>query len=467
MNITELEAKGLKKSFRIVVEAKALNAELEAELKRAGERIKIPGFRPGYIPMKILQQRYGKSVQPEVIKNVINRATNQALATNNLRPALTPQVALDDYQEGGDLAFTMSFEVFPQVPEMTFDDIALDRHTFEVGDKEIGEALERIAQSTPKLNRAKEGAKAAEGDVTAIDFKGMIDGVAFEGGSAENFRLELGSGQFVDGFEKQLIGAREGEERTVTVSFPKDYAGQKVAGKEAAFAVTVKEIYTKETPAIDDAFAKERGFADLAALKEAARAQLTKEYDQIVRNQLKKQLFDILEERYDFELPQGMVDLEFNTIWDRFKETPAGREAKDDESVKEEYRDIARRRVKLGLMLAETGLKHNLRITREELGRMAMQQASLYPGQEGKILQFYRDHPERMEDLRGPLLEEKSVDFILGKVKLNDRKISVEALIAEDAEADDEAPKAKKKAKARAEEEKTVSKPKKKKAAGE
>lgn len=438
MKVTELKSQGLKKEYRIVVDAAQINQHMEAELVRAGEQVKIPGFRPGRIPLKTLKQRYGKSVQSDVLKNTINRATSDAIAERKLRPALTPQINIEDYKEEGDLTFTMAFEAFPEVPDVAFDKLTLKRKTFDISETDIDEASKRVAERSPKLNRQKEGTKAKKGDVVTIDFKGTMDGVAFDGGAASNFNLELGSGQFIEGFEDQLIGSKEGDEVTVKVTFPKEYQAPNLAGKDAEFAVTVKAVSAKETPAIDDEFAKARGFADLRAFREAVRNQMIKEYDQLVRNQLKKQLFDVLEEKYDFDLPQGMVDLEFNSIWARLQQArEQGQEiddGKDEKEQKEEYQQIAKRRVKLGILLAEIGTRNKIQISRDELSRAVMQQAGMFPGQEKKVMDFYRNNPDRIEDLRGPILEEKAVDFILGKIKFDDSKTSLEDLAAQDEE---------------------------------
>ena len=473
MQVTELESKGLKKSFKIVVGAAQINEQMETELKAAGERVKIPGFRPGFIPMKILQQRYGKSLQPDVLKAVINHASSDVIAKKKLKPAMTPQINIEDYKEGGDLAFTMSFESFPDMPEIAFDQITLERKTFEIEEKEIDESAARVAEHNPKFAPAAEGSKARSGNAVLIDFKGMVDGKAFDGGSAEDFRLELGSGQFIEGFEEQLIGTRKGDDKIVNVTFPKDYPAQNLAGQEASFAVKVKDILIKETPEVNDEFTKTLGFADVRAFREAIRDRLMKEYDQVVRNQLKKQLFDTLEEKAEFEAPQSMVEMEFNTIWERLQEAKKRGDDimadKDEEELKKEYQRIAQRRVKLGLLLADVGSRHKLQITREELGRAVMQQAGNYPGQEQQVMEFYRKHPERADDLRGPILEEKAVDFILSKVTFDDTKVSVDELVEESEEDGDSKKKAAKSSKAKADkpEKEAAAKPKKKKAAGE
>lgn len=436
MQVTELSSSGLQRNYKIVVEAAEINAQMETELRAAGERVNIPGFRPGFIPMKILQQRYGKSVQADVLKQAINKATTDMVRERKLRPALTPQINIEEYNDGGELSFTVSFESFPDTPDVDFSKITLNRKIFDISEKDIDEASERIAERSPTLVPAKDNAKAELGQVVTIDFKGMIDGVPFAGGSASDFKLELGSHQFIEGFEEQLVGVKKGDDVIVKATFPKDYPGEEVAGKEASFAVTVKAIENKQTPEITDAFAKERGFEDLAKLRDAIRAQLVKEYDQVVRNQLKKELFDILEEEYDFDLPQGMVDLEFNSIWERLKQAQAAGDesvaGKSEDELREDYQKIARRRVKLGLLLADIGNRNKIQITREELTRAIMQQASMYPGQEKKVMEFYRNNPDRVEDLRGPILEEKAVDFVLSKITFNDSTVTLDELVDEE-----------------------------------
>jgi trigger factor len=450
MQVTELENTKLKRSLKIVVDAKRINDQLESELKSVGERVRMPGFRPGNIPMKVLKARYGKTVQADVLKEIISQSSNQAMVERKIRPAIRPDVQIEDYSEGGDLAYTLICEVFPEVPEMKFDNITLDRTTFDIVDSDIDEAAARLAKFSPTTERAKPGSKAKMGQVVQIDFKGMIDGKAFDGGTAEDFRLELGSKQFIDTFEEQLVGAKEGDDIIVTVTFPKEYGAQNLAGKEANFAVKVKEIYDNVTPTIDDEFAKARGFADMKALREAIRAQLVQEYDQVVRRDLKKQLFDVLEEKCGFELPEKMIEMEFQSIWERVQKARAegDPELKDrsEEELKEEYHAIAHRRVKLGLFLADIGQRHKLQTSGEEVNRAVMQQASQFPGQEKRVIEYYQKNPEAINDLRGPILEEKAVDLILAKVKYNDKKATlkeIEAMVKEE----NEAPKTEKKTK--------------------
>lgn len=432
MQVKELESKGLKRSYQIIVGADAINAKKESELKAVGKNAKIEGFRPGKVPLKVLEQRYGKAVQADVIKQVINGSVNDLVVKNKFRPTLTPQVSVEDYNEGGELSFKVALELFPELPELSFNDLKLERKTFEISQSDIEDALKKIAERSPQYAELPKSAKAEIGNIVKIDFKGTLDGVAFAGGTAEDFDLELGSKQFIDNFEEQLVGAKAGDKRTVKVTFPAKYPSAQLAGKDAEFEVTVKSVQEAKTPEINEEFATARGFANLNALNEAVRAQLIREYDQVVRNHLKKQLFDILEEKHDFELPENMVEMEFKTIWERLEQSmDSGEtlEGKEKSELEEEYKKVAKRRVKLGILLAEVGTRNKIQINREELSRAVMAQAQQYPGQERQIFEFYQKNPNRLEDLRGPILEEKAVDFILSQAKFSDVKTPLAELV--------------------------------------
>lgn len=433
MQVNELESKGLKKSFKITLGADALEAQKQVELERVGKQAKVAGFRQGKVPMKVLQQMYGKAVMSDVLDSAIKQSVSDMLKERNLRPALTPQIKIEEYNEGGDLAFSVSLEVFPEVPELDFASISLARNTFEITEKDIDEAAQKIAERTPSFVELPEGSKAENGNVVRIDFKGMVDGVAFEGGTAEDFELTLGSKQFIDGFEDQLIGSKAGDKREVKVTFPAKYPAAHLAGKDSVFEVTVKAVLKAETPEINEDFAKTRGFEDLAALRGAIKNQMQREYDEIVRNQVKKQLFDELEKAFSFELPETMVEMEFKTIWDRMQQAKASGDVelagKSEDELKAEYQKLAKRRVMLGILLAEVGTRNNLQISREEISRAVIMQANQFPQQARQIFDFYQKHPERLEDFKGPILEEKAVDLILSKVKFNDSKVELKALI--------------------------------------
>ncbi len=452
MQISVLADEGLKKSFKCVIPAGEVEVAMDQELKRIGQSVKIAGFRPGFVPMKILQQRYGKSVQQDVIRNLVTDSATKAIQQRNLRPALTPNVENQQYQEGGELSFTLTMEVLPDLPEMKFSDISLTREVFDIEESDIDEGLQRLAERSPQLAALPESAKAKEGNVVNMDFRGTIDGVAFDGGTAEQFQIELGSGRLIDGFEKQLIGVKAGDTKDVRVTFPQDYFNADVAGKEAVFAVTVRDVSELKTPEMTDEFAKSKGFSDIRALREAVRDQLMKDFKSIVRTRLKKQLFDTLEGRCDFPVPAGMSDLEFNSIWQQLQqakaqgdETVAG---KSDDELRTEYKAIAERRVRLGILLAEIARREKLQVGRDELTRALIQHASQYPGQEQRVMEFYRQHPERLDELRGPILEEKAVDWILGKVNMTDTKIVAADLFKDEEDESAEKPKAAKPKKA-------------------
>ena len=299
MQISELESKGLKKSFKIVVGADEIESQRVSELERIGKTAKVAGFRTGKIPMKILNQMYGRSVLSDVLDNLIKKSVSDLLKEKNLRPALTPDVKLEEYKEGGELAFSVSLEVFPDLPEqLDFSGIELERKVFEVTEKDIDEAAKRVAERNPDFVELPEGSVAAQDNIVKIDFKGSIDGEEFAGGTAEGFQLKLGSGQFIEGFEDQLIGAKSGEEKLVKVTFPAKYPAAHLAGKDAEFVVNVKSVLEAKIPEINEEFAKRIGIEDLAKLRELISIRISSDLEHIVRTQLKKPLFDALEKKF-------------------------------------------------------------------------------------------------------------------------------------------------------------------------
>jgi trigger factor len=447
MQITEKEHKGLSYSFAVTVPAADIEKEVEAELNRIGGKVKVSGFRPGKVPMNILKQKYGKDVMGDVLQTSINNATRKLVEDKKLRPALQPDVKITSFEEGKDLSFDVELEVFPEVPALDFDKITVDELTVDVPETEVQTSLERLAKSRTHPH-TKEG-KAEKGDVVKIDFVGKRDGVAFPGGTGNGFQLELGSGQFIPGFEEQLIGSAAGDKVDVKVTFPKEYHSKDLAGAEATFDVTVHEVAYLHTPEIDEKLATNLGFETLDKLKDAVKEQLGAEFTRAGRNKAKKQLFDLLDEKLKFEIPQNMLKLERESILKQVEEAKKAGDPelkdKSEDEIKKEYEKIAERRVKLGILLSEIGRTNNLQVTREELSAAVMNQARNYPGQEDKVFEFYRKNPAQLDDLRGPILEEKAVDFLLGKVKRNKVATTIEALMGED-EAEAEAKPAKKKA---------------------
>ena len=429
MQVTELKNEGLNREYKIVVDAKAINDRIDAQLKSMASRIKIPGFRPGHVPMNILQQRYGESVTGEVVERQVNQSAQQVMKDKSLRAALPAKVDVTSYKEGGDLEFTMKIEVLPDVPVIDYKKVTLEKPVFEVDEKEINEGLTRLAERNKELKKLGASAKAKKGDVVTIDFIGRINGEAFEGGSAKDVKLELGAGQFIPGFEDQLIGSKAGDTVTVKVSFPKDYHSAELAGKPAEFEVKVHEVSETTVPEVNDAFAATMGFESVEKMKELLRSQFQADYDRVGRSRIKKQLFDHLEENCVFDVPQGMVDMEFQSIWERLQEAKKNGDedlvGKTDDELKKEYTKIAERRVRLGLILSDVGHKNKITVTKDELSKALMEQARMFPGQEKK-------NPGQLEDLRGPILEEKAVDFIVSQASVKDKKLSISELTSEE-----------------------------------
>lgn len=432
--IEETENKGLKRAFQVVVAAKEIEADTDAELVKVGKKVKIPGFRPGKVPANVLKQKYGKSVLGDVIDHLVDHAVRDVLDKYKIVPALQPKVEIKDFKEGGDLTIAMSLEVMPEAPAIDFTKITIEKPVYEVGKEEVSEALSGLAKNNRTL-KEKSGA-AAKGDVVKIDFKGFVDGEAFEGGEAKNFNLELGSGQFIEGFEDQLIGIKAGDKKDVNVTFPKQYHKEDLKGKKAKFEVKVHAVQSPEDAAIDDDFAQKFGMESKDKLEEMIKQQLENDYAGAARTQLKKQLFDELEKKCDFEIPAGMLKLEFDSIWAQIQEAKKQGDPefdKSDDELKKEYDAVARRRVSLGILLSQTAGKQNLQVSTEDLRQAILNQARMYPGQERAVIEFYNKNPNEVNQFRGPILEEKAVDYILGKVKYTEKKVSRDELLNPDA----------------------------------
>jgi trigger factor len=435
MQVSETKNEGLKREFAVKLDAQSVNEQIETQLRSMGSRLKIPGFRPGHIPLTILRQRFGKSVLGEVVERAVNQSSQQVLREKSLRPALPPKVEITSYEEGSDLDFSMQIEVMPEVPAIDFGAIKLEKMVCEVSEQEVEEAMQRLLERNRTYTRADKGAKAQKGNQLLMDFTGRIGGKAFDGGTAKGFELVLGSGQFIEGFEDQLIGAKEGDEVIVKVAFPANYHKQELSGQPAEFTVHVHEVRESAKSEASDAFAKKLGFTDVAALHKALHDQFAGDYESAARGHMKRRLFDLLEKECDFAIPQGMMDMEFKSIWEKIeqakKEGDEALNARSDDDLREEYQKIATRRVKLGILLSDVAAKNKIQINQDELSRAVMQQANQYPGQERRIFEFYQKNPQHLEDLRGPILEEKAVDFILGKTRISERKVTREELMNE------------------------------------
>ena len=435
MQVTETLSDGLKREFKVVISASDITAKVDDRLSELGRTIRMPGFRPGKVPMPVLKKRYGPAVLGEILERAVSDASNQAMMERGLRPALQPKVDITSFAEGADLEYTLAVELLPDVKPMNFAELELERLKVAADESEVAKALERMAGDY-RETKDVEGRPAQKGDILVIDFVGSVEGKEFPGGSSKDHRLELGSNAFVAGFEDQLIGRTVGETVDVKITFPKEYVNDQLAGKDGTFVVTIKEILEPEPIKIDEGLSKKMGFDDLDTLKKAVRDQMEREYSRLARQRLKRALLDRLAATHDFAVPAGMVDIEFETIWKNLETqrkqgddpTLAG---KSEDVLKAEFRAIAERRVRLGLLLSEVGRLNNIQVTQEEVNRAMIEEARRFPGQERKVIEYFRKNPDATGQLRAPLFEDKVIDFILEMAKVADRPVSVEELMRE------------------------------------
>ncbi len=444
MQVTETSTEGLKREYNIVVPAGDIEDKLVGRLTEIGQSITVPGFRPGKVPIGILKKRYGDSVKGEILEQAIQDATESALTENELRPALQPKIEIVTFEDGADLEYKLEVEVLPEIEPVDFSSMELERLVADVADSEIDAALERLAEQRKTFEAVETPRPAVVGDQVVLDFTGRVDGETFDGGTANDFVLELGSGQFLPGFEDQLVGVEPGAKIEVKLDFPEDYPAENLRGKNAVFDVDLKEVREPAALAIDNDMAQSMGVDDLEALRGAIREQIEGEYSQASRSRLKRTLLDRLADVHDFELPPGMVEQEFDAIWqqvkdamekDRLDEDDKG---KSEDELRERYQPIADRRVKLGLLLSEVGRSNNISVNQDDLNRSMVEQARGFPGQESRIFEYYQNNPEAMQELQAPIFEDKVVDFIVEMATVTDRKVTIEELMADpDDEAED------------------------------
>jgi len=444
MQIIEKTGEGLSRVYGVKVTAADLGEKLTARIAEIAPQMKLKGFRPGKVPPAHVRRVYGKSLMSEVIEQTINESSQKVLADYNLRPATQPDLKPESDMEKvfagqADLDFELAVEVMPEFEPIDPSTLKLKKLVYSPTDKEVGEAVAELAKSSRTYEtRTGKTVKAKDGEQLIIDFVGRIDGEAFEGGSAEDMPLVLGSGRFIPGFEEQLIGAKPGASVTVKVDFPADYQAANLAGKAAEFEVTVKDVQAPVDAAIDEEFAKKLGLESLDALNEAMRGQLEGEYANQTRFKLKRALLDELDKGHDFALPPRMVEAEFDSIWRQVEADTAGGglppedAGKSEVELKAEYRKIAERRVRLGLVLAEIGRKHNVVVSDEELLQAMRAEAMKYRGQEQQVFDALRQNPDAQTQLRAPVYEDKVVEMLFGLAKITDKKVSKEELLKED-----------------------------------
>jgi trigger factor len=433
MQVTQTLNDGLKRGYAITVPASELEAKVAEKLEEARRDFQMKGFRKGKAPAALMKKMFGKSVLGEAMQESIDDAMRRHFEETGDRPALQPQVKMDsdDWAEGQDVQVSMEYEALPEVPELDFSEVGLERLVADIDDASVAEALENLAKSASTFEDRRKNALAKDGDQVVIDFKGSIDGEAFDGGAAEDFPLVLGSGSFIPGFEEKLVGVKSGEERDVEVSFPADYAAPHLAGKAAVFGVTVKAVKAPKPAEIDDALAERFGAENLDALKERIRERLGAEYQGASRAILKRRLMDALDEKLSFELPPSLVDVEANQIAHQLwhEENPEHHGHDHGEiSPTEEHRKLAERRVRLGLLLADVGNKSEIAVSDQEMQRAVIAQARRYPGQERQFVEFIQKNPQALQQLRAPIFEEKVVDHILAKANVTETAVSKEDL---------------------------------------
>jgi trigger factor len=439
MEITETVHEPLRREFRITVGVRDLDEKLTSRIEGIKDQVNLKGFRPGKVPIAHLRKTFGKSMMGEIVQEAVAEYSQKAVEERSLRPAMSPQIQMVSPFEqviagAQDLVFTMGIDLMPDFKLAELSSIALMRPITEVTDENVMDSLKRLAAQQRTYEPKGEDAAALEGDQLLIDFKGQIDGVPFEGGTAENAELVIGSGSFIPGFEDQLKGAKAGENKTISVAFPHDYPAANLAGKFASFDVAVKEVRRGIEAEVDEGLATKLGLDSLDKLREAARAQLSAEFARASRSHLKRALLDALDATHSFELPPGMVEAEFKQIWAQVEQDiKSGNLAEEDKSkseaeLREEFHRIAERRVRLGLVLSEFGRINNIQVTQEEMNRAVVAQARQYPGQEKRIFEIYRNNPDAVAQLRAPIFEDKVVDFLCGQVKITDKPVSREDL---------------------------------------
>lgn len=445
MKFKELESKGLNKKYNVTIAATDFANAIDKKLEEIAKNAKLPGFRAGKAPKSMITQKYRSSILGEVLDDMIRDATNQLMAETKIRPAMTPDIKLEKFEDGKDIDFIVETDILPEITLGDFSKISLTKYVAKVPEEEVEKAVKYMAESRRETVKVEDDREAQKGDIVVIDFVGSIDGNEFEGGKGNAYPLELGSGSFIPGYEDQLVGHKAGETVEVKVTFPKEYHAANLAGKDAVFTTTIKELRTKKEAKVNDELAKAMGAKDVADMKAKIEARIADDYDATSRIKLKRDLLDALDKEYKFEVPQKLIDAEYTAIEKQYKDAKAqGRLDEEDKKRNEkdilaEYKEIALRRVKLGLLLSEIGSSAKLTLTSEDINKALIAEAKRYPGQEQAVFNYYMKNKNALESLRAPAFEEKIVDHILGLAKITEKEVSVAELY----NFSDNAPKAK------------------------
>ena len=446
MQITETVSEGLRREYKIVVPMGDLEQKVTARLEEMKPKMHLKGFRPGKAPVSFLKKQFGKSMMGEIVEEAVNEGSQKAISDNSLKPAFTPQVEpvgeLEQVVDGkADLEFTVKVDLMPDFELADVSKLKIEKLTADVTDADVDEALKRLAEQSRTYSSRAEGAASELDDTVVIDFVGRVDGEEFQGGKADGFSLVLGSGQFIPGFEEQLIGAMAGETRDVNVTFPADYPEAKLAGKDAVFTVAVKDVKAPDPVSIDNELAKRMGLESLGILRDRVRDQVKTDFTGASRLHLKRRVLDALDKTHAFDVPPAMVENEFNGIWSAVEKElqregkTFADEGKTEDELKKEYRGIAERRIRLGLVLARIGEQNGLNVSNEEMQRAMAQRARQFPGQEQQVYDFYAKNAQAQAEIRAPIFEDKVVDFIAELADVTDRKVDRETLFMDPDEA--------------------------------
>lgn len=448
MQIVETLNEGLKRGYNITISASDIDTRVDAEVKKLAPQVKMPGFRPGKVPANLIRKMHGEALAQDALNASVRESVDQTIAEKKLRPAIQPSVTLEDgYENGKDAVINIALEVLPEIPVPDIDGLKLERLSVDPGEDAINEAVGRLAESQQSFDTAAKSYKAKSGDQVLIDFEGKVDGVPFDGGKGEGMAVTIGSGQLIPGFEDQLIGLKANDETVINVTFPADYNAENLAGKDATFDIVVGEVKKPAETKIDDDFAKSLGLEGIDKLKELMSGQIEQELNGLTRTHMKRRLLDQLAVSHDFDVPPTMVEAEFDQIWKQLEAEAAKDENPEDakaemEKDKDEYRDIAVRRVRLGLLLSEIGQANGVEVSQQEMQMLVSQAAQQYrPEDREKFVEYIQNEPMAAAQLRAPMYEDKVVDFLFEKAEITERKVSREELEAaieaeEDAEAE-------------------------------
>ena len=434
MNIKETKSEGLCREYNVTISTADFNEKVQNKLKEIAKTVSIAGFRAGKVPFAMVEKKYKANAMSEALDDALRDGVNELLEKNNLRPVFTPDVNLEKFEENKDIEFSVSMEIMPTIDVKDFNGIKVEKLKADVSEEEVLKALNYMAESRRDSQKVEEDRESKKGDIVVIDFVGSIDGVEFDGGKGEAYPLEIGSNSFIPGYEDQLIGKKAGDVVDVKATFPENYHAKDLAGKEALFVTTIKEIREIKKSEINDDFAKSMGQENLDKLKETIKSRIAQDYENASKMKLKRSLLDALDKAYNFDIPSKLVDMEYEAIVKQYEVAKQNNQLDEDEKSKKEedllkeYKDIAVRRVKLGLLLAEVGNNEKIQVNQEDMNKAIMREAQQYPMQAKAIFDFYLKNKDALERLRTSVYEEKVIDFVLSKVETNEKVVSVEEL---------------------------------------